>query len=69
MEKEDIPATKKLTEVEITNENIALNVLIQFLGVAQKRGTFMIDESSKIWECIQKFQKPPEQQQQQQASV
>lgn len=47
----------KLVDVEITNENMALNVLISFVNQAQKRGAFGIDESAKIWECIQKFQK------------
>jgi glutathione synthase/RimK-type ligase-like ATP-grasp enzyme len=49
----------RLTDVEITNENMALNVLVSFLGVAQKRGTFSIAESAKIYECIQKFISTP----------
>jgi len=44
-----------LLNVEIANENIALNVMVSFLNVAQKRGVFSFDESAKIWECIQKF--------------
>jgi len=48
----------KLTEVPINNENVALNVMVSFLVLAQKRGTFTFDESAKIWECIKKFQKP-----------
>ena len=54
------PVTKpelKLTEVEITNEVIALNVLVSFLNLAQRRGSFTIDESAKIWECVKKFQR------------
>ena len=47
----------KLTEVEITNEVIALNVLVSFLNLAQRRGSFTIDESAKIWECVKKFQR------------
>ena len=43
--------------VSIDNEHIALNVLVAFIGLAQKRGTFNIQESAKIWECIKKFQK------------
>ena len=45
----------KLVDVEITNENMALNVLISFVNQAQKRGAFGIDESAKIWECITLF--------------
>ena len=45
----------QLTSIEIANEVIALNVMVSFLNIAQKRGAFALDESSKIWECIQKF--------------
>ena len=47
----------KLVDVPITNENMALNLIISFVSLAQKRGAFSIEESSKIWECIKKFQK------------
>ena len=47
----------KLTEVPINNENAALNVMVSFLVLAQKRGSYTFDESAKIWECIKKFQK------------
>ena len=49
--------SEKLVNVEITNENVAFNLLISFLTLAQKRGAFGFDESAKIWECIKKFQK------------
>jgi hypothetical protein len=45
----------KLTDIEVTNENMALNLMVSFLNVAQRRGAFSLDESAKIWECIQKF--------------
>jgi hypothetical protein len=44
-----------LLDVDITDENTALNVIIGYLGVAQKRGTFAINESAKIYECVKKF--------------
>jgi hypothetical protein len=47
----------KLVDVVVTDENVALNVLVSFLSLAQRRGVFSIEESSKIWECVQKFQK------------
>jgi len=47
----------KLVDVVITDENVALNALVSFLALAQRRGVFSIEESSKIWECVQKFQK------------
>lgn len=44
-------------DVEVTNENVALNILITFVNLAQKRGAFNLNESAKIWECIKHFQK------------
>ena len=49
----------RLIDVSIVDENIALNVIVSFLNVAQKRGTFSIAESAKIFECIQKFVQQP----------
>ena len=60
MEQESTVTEKKevkLVDVEITNENVALNVIVSFLNLAQRRGVFSIDESAKIWECVKKFQK------------
>lgn len=45
----------RLLDVEVTNENVALNVMVSFLNIAQKRGAFNLDEAAKIWECVQKF--------------
>ena len=50
----------KLVDVVVKDQNTSLNLLISFLSLAQKRGSFSFDESAKIWECIQLFQKPPE---------
>lgn len=49
--------TVDIMDMEITSENVALNVLVTFVNLAQKRGAFNINESAKIWECIQTFQK------------
>ena len=53
------PATPqvKLTEVAVVDEIVALNLIVSFLNLAQRRGAFTIDESAKIWECVKKFQK------------
>jgi hypothetical protein len=48
----------RLVDIPVTDENTALNMMVNFLHLAQKRGAFNLDESAKIWECIQKFQKP-----------
>jgi hypothetical protein len=50
----------KLVDVPITDTNVALNLMVSFLSLAQKRGSFTFDESAKIWECIKMFQKPSE---------
>ena len=47
----------KLVDIQVNDENTALNVIVSFLGLAQKRGVFSFDESAKIWECIKIFQK------------
>jgi hypothetical protein len=44
-----------LTDIPVTNDNVALNLMVAFLDAAQKRGAFSINESAKIWECIQRF--------------
>jgi hypothetical protein len=52
--------TNNLLAVAVNDENTALNMLVAFLNVAQKRGVYSFDESAKIWECIKFFiQTPP----------
>ena len=46
----------KLVDVPVDSPQVALNIIVSFLNLAQKRGAFTIDESSKIWECIRMFQ-------------
>ena len=58
-----VPSTEVSTEskpidlntIEITDSNVALNVMVGFLNIAQRRGVFAMSESAKIWECLQKF--------------
>lgn len=47
-----------LTDVPVDSHNAALNLMIAFLTVAQKRGAFSIPESAKLWECIGVFTQP-----------
>ena len=47
----------RIVDIPITDENSALNVMINFLSIAQMRGAFTINESAKLWECIKIFQK------------
>jgi len=45
----------KLIDIPITSENVALNLMVSFLSLAQRRGCFSFDESAKIWECVKMF--------------
>jgi hypothetical protein len=56
VKQDTVAAQKRLVETEIKDQRIAFNVLVGFIGVAQKRGAFAIDESAKIFECIKMFQ-------------
>ena len=47
----------RLVDVDIADENVALNVMVGFLNLAQRKGAFAFDESAKIWECISRFQR------------
>ena len=44
-----------LSDVKITDQNVALNVLVGFLNIAQRRGAFGMDEAAKIWEAVKYF--------------
>ena len=46
----------RLVDVPVTNQNEALQLIVTFLNLAQKRGAFTLDESAKLWECVKKFQ-------------
>jgi len=49
--------TQTLKNINIDNENIALNVLVGMINIAQKRGAYNLEESAKAWECVQMFMK------------
>ena len=53
--KKETPLTQRVINGD---ENIALNVLVSFVSLAQRRGAFALDEASKIYECIEVFRKP-----------
>lgn len=46
----------RLVDVPVTNQNDALQLIVTFLNLAQKRGAFNLDESAKLWECVKMFQ-------------
>ena len=63
MESEKVTMSEKpdirLVDVPVSDQNVALNLMVSFLSMAQKRGAFGIDEAAKIWECIKMFEIPP----------
>lgn len=52
-------AQPDITSVEVRDENTALNLMVSFLHLAQKRGAFNLQESAKVWECVKMFMKQP----------
>jgi hypothetical protein len=44
-----------LMQMPITDQNSALNCIIGFIGIAQRRGVFALDEAAKAFECIKQF--------------
>lgn len=56
----DLPKPKevRLCDVPVADQQGAFNLLINFVTLAQKRGAFTIEESSKLWECIKFFTGP-----------
>ena len=45
----------RLVDMPVSNQNEALQMIVTFLNLAQKRGSFTLDESAKIWECVNFF--------------
>jgi hypothetical protein len=46
----------RLVDIPVTTQQEALQLIVTFLNLAQKRGAFTLDESAKLWECIKHFQ-------------
>ena len=57
VEKQQQQQQQSIMDVNITDENTALNVMVSFLHLAQKRGAFNLQESAKVWECVKLFMK------------
>jgi|SaaInlStandDraft_5_1057022.scaffolds.fasta_scaffold00249_27 hypothetical protein len=53
----DAAGQVNILDIPIENENMALNVLVSFINLGQRRGVFNVQESAKIWECIEVFKK------------
>ena len=51
----------KLTEVDVNSENVALNVMVGLLNLAQRRGAYNMEESAKAWECVKMFMRQQQQ--------
>jgi hypothetical protein len=44
-----------LDDIQVTSQDVALNLMAQFLEVAQKRGAFSMQEAAKIYQCVKFF--------------
>ena len=53
----------KLSDLTINSENDALNYMVGFLELAQRRGVYTLEEAAKINECVAKFRREAPQQQ------
>ncbi len=49
----------QLSNMKVTSQNSSLNIMIYLMSLAQKRGAFTIQESAKLWECIEIFKPNP----------
>lgn len=47
-------------DISVVDQNSALNAMVAFLNVAQRRGAFSMDESAKVWEAVKFFIVPNE---------
>ena len=45
-------------DIKITDQNVALNVMVYLLNRAQEKGAFTFEESSKCFEAIKLFTIP-----------
>lgn len=57
IEKQPLTQQPNIMDIQIKDENTALNVIVSFLHLAQKRGAFNLQESAKVWECVKMFMK------------
>ena len=48
----------KLSDLKVNTENDALNYMVGFLELAQRRGVYTLEEAAKINECVAKFRRP-----------
>jgi hypothetical protein len=45
----------RLVDIPLNTQQDALQLIVTFLHLAQKRGSFTLDESAKLWDCIKMF--------------
>lgn len=44
-----------VVDVDIKDENTALNVMVALLNTAQRRGVYTMQESAQAWNCVKMF--------------
>jgi len=55
----DVPQVR-LVDITVNDDNVALNLMVAFLNMAQRRCAYSMVESAKIWECVKRFIKSDE---------
>ena len=54
------PQEVPINKIQVTDQNIALQLLIAFVQLGHRRGAYNIEETAKVHECIEIFKLPQE---------
>jgi len=54
---EKVEPQVNLSEIKVDSENTALNLLVSFVALAQRRGAYNLEEAAKIFECVNMFRR------------
>jgi len=49
-----------IVDVDIKDENTALNVMVALLNTAQRRGVYTMQEAAQAWNCVKMFMRKNE---------
>ena len=55
---EDAENKVRILDMPTETQNEALQCIVQFLSLAQRRGAFQLEEASKIVDCLKLFSQP-----------
>ena len=52
---EQQPQEVQINQIKVTDQNIALQLLVAFAQLGHRRGAYNIEETAKLHECIEMF--------------